>query len=859
MSAISGRAAGWLPWAVYPAVMVLCLALHVAMTQSGYDSTFATVFPVVLGAGTITLLERILPHDRDWSGRWSDVRQDILFMLLIQGVLPRVLVILVVLSVAGSVSATITPSSAWPHHWPVAIQAALMLVSADFLRYWLHRLAHQNKFLWRFHAVHHSPHKLYWLNVGRFHPLDKFLQFLLDALPFVLLGVGEAVLSLYFVFYAVNGFFQHSNVEMRFGFLNYVISSAELHRWHHSRVPSESNTNYGNNLIIWDLIFGTRFLPSDREIHDLGLKNTRYPMAFSRQMIAPFTPLLTDRDVSLSGLENSVLNLLIRMRISFIERRYLRPLLQATRQPRQTQMRVLRDILKHNESTQYGREHHFSEVNDYASFCRQVPVNGYEDLRSYIEAQEATGLASLVNDPVVMFATTSGTTALPKWLPVTERMLRDFRRSQAIFSCLQQRHRPLAFNGRYLGIVGSAVEGHTERGTPFGSVSGVLYRTMPLPARRKYILPRSVFEIDDYSLKYYLILRLALMHQDLSYIACANPSTLLKLESLINEELVRYTDEIRSGQLRPVAELGDLPPKLRRKLIRRTKPAPQRAERLAALHSAIPNVRLTDVWPELAMITTWKSGSCGIAFKALEPGLDSSTAVVELGYLSSEFRGTFTWDHETGAGIPTIQDNFYEFVAVSDREADEDNFVTLDQIERGVDYYVFVTTRGGLYRYDMNDIVRVEGFLNETPLLRFVQKGRGVTSITGEKLYESQVIESVDTALHRLGASSPFYLMVADPAGAVYRLFIELGDPVSVDGGLLSDSIDDLLGRSNLEYKAKRDSGRLAPVEVRILAPGTGERYKAFCVQRGQKEGQFKVVALQHSDQVGFDLSRHIV
>ncbi len=58
-------------------------------------------------------------------------------------------------------------------------------------------------------AVHHSPHRLYWLNVGRFHPAEKAVQYCVDVLPFVLMGVGDDVLAAYFVFYALNGFCQH--------------------------------------------------------------------------------------------------------------------------------------------------------------------------------------------------------------------------------------------------------------------------------------------------------------------------------------------------------------------------------------------------------------------------------------------------------------------------------------------------------------------------------------------------------------------------------------------------------------------------------------------------------------------------
>ena len=163
-----------------------------------------------------------------------------------------------------------------------------MLLIADFFRYWLHRLSHSWKPLWQLHAVHHSPHKLYWLNVSRFHPIEKTIQYLFDVLPFILVGVSDDVLAWYFVFYAVNGFFQHCNINVRMGVLNFLISGPQLHRWHHSVEIHESNRNYGNNLIVWDLLFGTWFLPGSRDVGPLGLINREYPLSFLSQLKTPF-------------------------------------------------------------------------------------------------------------------------------------------------------------------------------------------------------------------------------------------------------------------------------------------------------------------------------------------------------------------------------------------------------------------------------------------------------------------------------------------------------------------------------------------------------------------------------------------
>ena len=273
----------------YPITMFLGLLGHYGCVATGMHFTVATLGPVLSAAFVIAILEKHFPERSDWRPDRSEFLNDVAYMLIVQSLLPRVLGFLVAVALLHiSLVDFESAGGIWPHHWPVAIQFVLMLLSAEFLRYWLHRLSHNWLPLWQLHAVHHSPHKLYWTNVGRFHPLEKALQFLFDSLPFIALGVSEPVLSVYFVFYAINGFFQHCNISLRLGIGNYIVSGPELHRWHHSIKTEESNHNYGNNLIIWDLIFGTWYLPRDSEVGDLGLVNRHYPMGFIAQLSSPF-------------------------------------------------------------------------------------------------------------------------------------------------------------------------------------------------------------------------------------------------------------------------------------------------------------------------------------------------------------------------------------------------------------------------------------------------------------------------------------------------------------------------------------------------------------------------------------------
>ena len=94
----------------------------------------------------------------------------------------------------------------------------------------------------------------------------------------MVLGCGVETLALFTLVTAVHGIFQHANLQLRLGSLNHFFSMAELHRWHHSKSMEEANHNYGQTVIVWDTLFGTRFLPADREPpEEIGIPNLPSP------------------------------------------------------------------------------------------------------------------------------------------------------------------------------------------------------------------------------------------------------------------------------------------------------------------------------------------------------------------------------------------------------------------------------------------------------------------------------------------------------------------------------------------------------------------------------------------------------
>jgi hypothetical protein len=175
-------------------------------------------------------------------------------------------------------------------------------------------------------------------------------------------------------------------------------------------------------------------------------------------------------------------------------------------------------------------------------------------------------------------------------------------------------------------------------------------------------------------------------------------------------------------------------------------------------------------------------------------------------------------------------------------------------LETGKRYYVIVTTMNGLYRYFMNDLIEVTGRFHSTPTIHFVQKGKGVTNLTGEKLYEFHVMDAVEAIQQAYQTIVEFYVMLADPLTLQYTLYLE-HPPLDFFVGY---KLEQHMGQANLEFHAKRESGRLQPLRIVYLQPGTGEAYKAYCLQQGQRDAQFKVVRLQYAKDCSFNFLDYV-
>ncbi|MGE0686288.1 MAG: sterol desaturase family protein [Dehalococcoidia bacterium] len=171
--------------------------------------------------------------------------------------------------------------------WPLGFQLVVFTLLADFLAYWQHRAFHTFERLWRMHAVHHSSTELDWLSAVRVHPLNDAISSAIVATPLLLLGFSGATLGAYLPLLTVYAIGLHANVSWGYGPLRYVFASPAFHRWHHSNEPEAINKNFAGLLPVWDILFGTLYLPKDRRATSFGVNGDPVPPTFLRQLAYP--------------------------------------------------------------------------------------------------------------------------------------------------------------------------------------------------------------------------------------------------------------------------------------------------------------------------------------------------------------------------------------------------------------------------------------------------------------------------------------------------------------------------------------------------------------------------------------------
>jgi hypothetical protein len=498
--------------------------------------------------------------------------------------------------------------------------------------------------------------------------------------------------------------------------------------------------------------------------------------------------------------------------------------------------------MRHCADSRFGRVHGFAGIKTLADFRRQLPIAQYDYFEPYIDDVAQGRLDALfpADEKVLMFGTTTGTTGRPKLNPVTARWLREYRRAWEIWGVKAFVDHPEMIGSKLLQVVGPASLGCTASGLPIGMASSVAARYQNRLLKSFYAIPFELCEVSDPVAKYYTILRLALVNP-VGLICTVTPANLMRLATTGNDHRESLIRDIHDGTLR--SDL-DLPPGLRERLrraigVRR----PERARQLEKIVEWTGALYPRDYWP-LSLICCWLGGTIGYQSRELSRYYGKAPAR-DLGLVSTEGRHTIPLHDNTPEGVLAIDGSYYEFVPAAEIESVQPTVLECHELEPGAEYRLLMTTSSGLYRYDIGDVVRCQGYVGQAPVLEFLHKAGQCADMEGEKLSGHQVAQAVETAARELGLHIDCFTAVAvrrDRDVPHYALLIER--PAVEDGATAQEFlriVDRELVRQNLMYAGKRNDHYIgAPRLMRLAGGAWAEFLRAERQRGGPAESQYK-------------------
>lgn len=522
---------------------------------------------------------------------------------------------------------------------------------------------------------------------------------------------------------------------------------------------------------------------------------------------------------------------------------HIRRFLTAVNRPAEVQTERLLSIIRANRDTEFGKRHYFDKIQSVEDYRRYVPAQRYEDLQPYIDRVRNGAHNQLTAEDPFMFATTSGTTAQPKFIPITNSHLRDYTHAFQIHNYHMIRDFPDAAAGRFLIITSNDEEGRTASGVPYGAVSGVLNKRQPPIIRRHFAVPYQLCKVKNVDVKYYLMLRAAIA-QNITAVLCCNPSSLLLLADQLREHALDLVADLFDGTIKSCY----LPPdEYMQAFSRFMQPDKERARVLERLLEKDGVLQPKTIWPNLSVLSCWKGGPMAFYLDKLADHY-GDLPCRDFGYMASEGRGSIPIATNGASGVLALTSHFFEFVAEDEIDSNGvQRFLMAHELKQGCRYYIFFTTNAGLYRYNINDLIEVDGFYGDTPVIKFVRKGLGISSITGEKLTEEQVLVGLTQAVRLLGLAEIDHCTMEVELGTppYYVCYVELNSPLPdpVRNQFIR-VLDDSLRNQNPEYEDKRASRRLGEPVLRILPHGTYTRIRQQRVLAGAPEAQVKIPLL---------------
>lgn len=443
-----------------------------------------------------------------------------------------------------------------------------------------------------------------------------------------------------------------------------------------------------------------------------------------------------------------LLNILGRTCLLPLYRRKLLKFEQCLTRAKLEQENIRQRILQFGAETALGRDFSIGKIQNRADFRRQLPIAEFDHFAPYIKRVAAGETTALFpsHEQVLTFVQTSATTGHPKILPVNKTWFRHYSNDWDVWGV-----KAYCDHGELMGLPILQMSGVWKLGTTPGgfniaTISAMIERYQSPAIKMTYAVPSEIKRIPDVDARGYCMLRSTAM-QSLGLISTITPSSILQIgewTARFGPQLVR---DLAQGTVDPKL---DLPPDVRKQLeTRLRRPQRELARRLEQAINQQGVLRPRDIWSPV-MISCWLGGTVGYSSRRI-PEQFGDVPLRDQGLLSSEGRHTIP----LGDGIPygplAISSNYYEFIPAEESVSPTATVLEAHELEQDQLYRIIMTTFGGLYRYDIGDIIKCVGYMGETPLIEFMQKDGSYCDLEGEKLSAFTVCQAVERAQEKSG------------------------------------------------------------------------------------------------------------
>lgn len=462
------------------------------------------------------------------------------------------------------------------------------------------------------------------------------------------------------------------------------------------------------------------------------------------------------------------------------------------------QNELLMDILKRNQDSAYGEKFQFNQIENVAQFQKKLPLTNYEDYVNAITRLQEEGENDLFIEPTLLLEITSGSTSASKLIPYNQSLKKEYQKGiKPWVYNLYTSYKGVKWGKSYWSITPATTQQqYTKSGIPIGFEEDSAYfgRLERRIINSVFAVPAKVAKLPNMDAFYFETAFHLLSCKCLTLISIWNPTYLILLLEYMaqNEE------------------------KLTKTIYQKDK------KRAKYISQVLRDQDFYKLWKNLKVISCWSDGNAEVYAKKLEQLFPQAT-IQPKGLLATEGFVSFPFAHEVGARL-SVFSHFFEFQSV------HDNVIALaHELSVNQDYKVILTTSGGLYRYQLNDKVRVVDMKNGIPLLKFIGKADKVCDLFGEKLSEGFIQET----LHKLIVVADFYMIA--PELDHYVLYIKAEHiPIGVDEAL----------RDNFHYDYCRKLGQLKPLRIFKLSGHPEQEYLKACVANGLRLGDVKPTLL---------------